>query len=478
MLINGNNYNFGRLIYLTIIRNVSNAALQSKNWSSKALEQSDNITICFDPKRDVNLNTRIDFYIKHLGDAGVGNNGYLTTANIDIYNIGPALQQFLDAYNAYKSEGHFAGVNTKKYAAVLQVGYQGNEKRTTIFAGRISSFVMERQQNNSTVDNVWHFFCQYPTAEENGTLDDNKAQSGTNYAIEYGDTFDPNQTYTSWENLLKTAICARRREIFTLQGVDENAYKYSFETDVDLEDPLSEKSTPLVVQPQMVAINLQDFSKYYKIEYRVSKRSIELKTVKEYWQQQVPVNGWQINTSNVQKLATNIARAVNCHARVELNEQTGIQTIYIYPAGWAEQVPYRGKADYLIVDYQNLRKPPQVSANMLQLDMLMEPSMRPGDTIELQISPDFQKIHPHPTFEANYSSMANATTVFAGANFLGQTVLAEDEKRRNAIASAGNIFNTQFIARIVEFRGSSHTSEWSTNVDCYGVVVNGKELTL
>lgn len=54
----------------------------------------------------------------------------------------------------------------------------------------------------------------------------------------------------------------------------------------------------------------------------------------------------------------------------------------------------------------------------------------------------------------------------------------EDEKRKNAIASAGNIFNTQFIATIVEFRGSSHTSEWSTKVDCYGVVVGGKEATL
>lgn len=477
MLINGNNYNFGRIIYLTIIRNVSNSALQSKNWSSKALEQSDNITICFDPKRDVKFNTRIDFYVKHLGDAGVGNNGYFTTANIDVYNIGPALQQFLDAYNAYKSEGHFAGVNTKKYAAVLQVGYQGNEKRTTIFAGRISSFVMERQQSNSTVDNVWHFFCQYPTPEENGTIGTDKAQSGTDYAIEYGDTFDPNQTYSSWENLLKSAICARRREVFTLQGVDENAYKYSFETEVDLETPGEKNSTPLVVQPQTVAINLQDFSKYYKIEYRVSKRSIELKTVKEYWQQQVPVNGWQINSSNVQKLATNIARAVNCHARIELNEQTGIQTIYIYPAGWAEQVPYRGKADYVIPDYQNLRKPPQVSANMLQLDMLMEPSMRPGDTIELTISPEFQKTHPHPTFEANYT-MSNVTTVFAGANFVGLAEMNEDEKRKNAIASAGNIFNTQFIATIVEFRGSSHTSEWSTKVDCYGVVIGGKEATL
>lgn len=477
MWLNGTKHNFGRVIYLTIFRDVSNSALQSTDWAQQTLEKTDNITLCFDPKRDVNLNTRIDFYVKHMGDAGVGNNGFFTTANIDVYNIGPAIQQFLDAYNAYKSEGHFAGVNTKKYAVVLQVGYAGEEKRTTIFAGRISSFVMERRQNDNSVDNVWHFFCQYPTSEENGQLGTEKAYSGQNYATEYGDTFNPNQTYTSWENLLKSAICARRREIFALQGTTENVYKYSFEADVESETESGQNSTPLVVKPETVTVNLQDFSKYYKIEYRVSKRSTELKTVKEYWQQQVPVNGWQINSSNVQKLATNIARAVNCHARVELNEQTGIQTIYIYPAGWAEQIPYRGDADYIIVDYQNLRKPPQVSANMLQLDMMLQPSMRPGDTIELRITADFQKAHPHSTFEANYS-MANATTVFAGANFIGLTDMSEEEKRKNAIASAGNIFNTQFIATIVEFRGSSHTAEWSTKADCYGVVIGGKETTL
>ena len=88
MLINGNNYNFGRLIYLTIIRNVSNNALQSKTWTQQALEQSDNITICFDPKRDTKFNTRIDFYVKHLGDAGVGNNGYFTTEERGVSYMG------------------------------------------------------------------------------------------------------------------------------------------------------------------------------------------------------------------------------------------------------------------------------------------------------------------------------------------------------------------------------------------------------
>lgn len=486
---------FGRLIYLTLIKRVSNASVQSKKWTAAELDKLsttptgvskdgeslyDNITICFDPSREDQkgqLNTRIDFYVKHMGDAGVGNNGYYTTANIDVYNIGPGIQQFLDAYNAYQSKGHFKDVNTKKYAAILQVGYKDTNKRVTVFAGHISSFVLDRQQNNSTIDNVWHFFCQYPDAQQNGEVGSNRAQSGTDYATEYGDTFMPAQTYTSWENLLKTALCSRRREVFTLVGIDESMYKYTFETDVDFDNPFEDLQTPMVVQPETIDLNMHNFDKYYKIEYRVSKRSVELPTVKEYWQQQVPVQGWRLETSDVQKLATSIARAVNCHARVELDEQTGIQTIYIYPAGWAEQVVNAGPTDYIIVDYQNLRKPPQVSANMLHLDMIMEPSMRPGDLIELRISEGFSKIHPHYTFEPNFS-MANTTTVFAGSNFVGLAQMNEDERQKNAIASAGNIFNTQFVATFVEFRGSSHSAEWSTGVDCYGVVVNGKETSI
>ena len=74
--------------------------------------------------------------------------------------------------------------------------------------------------------------------------------------------------------------------------------------------------------------------------------------------------------------------------------------------------------------------------------------------------------------------MANTTTVFAGANFIGLAQMNEDERKRQAIASAGNIFYTQFITTIVEHRGSSHSAEWSTKADCYGVVVNGKRRTM
>lgn len=476
---------FGRIIYLTLIRRLSNAQVQQKEWTADVLEKTNSVTICFDPSRNTNLNTRIDFFVKHLGDSGIGNNGYYATANIDVWNIGPALDQFLTAYGAYSSEGHFKDVNTKKYAAILQVGFKGSTERTTVFAGHISSFVLDRQQSNNTVDNVWHFLCQYPDPQQNETAGENRidVSGGETYELPQ---WNPTQTFTSWEEYLKNAICYHKRTVYELRpaNLEEQTDSFSVASNV-IEDDESKISriitpfveTPMVPTPLQVHLARRDFDKWFKIEYRVSKRSIELESVKKLWQQQVPISSWNLDVSSLQNTVSSIARGLNCHARVELDETLQKQVIYIYPVGWAEQVFHKGPADYTIVDYQNLRKPPQVSANMFHLDMVLEPAMRPGSILELQVSESFMDKYKHPTFEPSFS-MGNAATVFAGANFIGLANMTEDEQKRNAIASAGNIFNTKFVATIVEHRGSSHTSEWTTSVDCYGVVINGQEVSV
>lgn len=470
MKIKGENYNFGRVIYLTLIRRVDNAKI-TQTWTEAQLENTDNITICFDPARDVNLATRIDFYIKRMGDAGIGNNGAYQIANIDVWNIGAAIQEFLDAYHAYEMEGHWDDINTKKYAVVLQVGYKGDSVKTTIFAGHISSFVLERKQSSTSVDNVWHFFCQYPDPQQNGKAGDNKAISGTNYASP--DYWSPTQTFLSWEAYLKEAIMSRPREVYTLNQKNSALNVLSFvETNITKQD----QEQLMCIVPHTEKINSVNFNKYFQIEYRFSKSGGELKDVKRYWQQQVPVRGWRLDCSSLQKTISGIARTVNCHTRIELEENTGKQIIYIYPPVARITKNIKNDTDFIITDYQNLRNPPQVSANMLHLDMMMEPSIKPGSIIELRISPEFLKNHPHPTFEPNFS-MSNTATVFAGANFIGLANMAQDEKKKQAIASAGNIFNTQFVATMVELRGSSHTSEWATKVDCYSVIVNGQEVS-
>ena len=496
------NQGFGRVIYLTLIRRMSNRQVQENSWTQDQLEKLslnptrqkkngekiyDNVTICFDPSRSKDnkgnqkgkLNTRIDFQVKHMGDAGVGNNGFYVTANIDVWNIGPALDQFFDAYNAYKSDGRFKDVQTKKYAAVLQVGFKNSTERTTVFAGHISSFVLDRQQNNSTVDNVWHFLCQYPDPQQNENVGDNKVN------VKDGETYEPpewnaTQTFVSWEEYMKEGIAYHNRTLYEYETVDIEEDSESFYLPGVIEDDVAQMSkigTPYTEAPRVPAptaryLARKDFDKYFKIEYKVSKNSIELKKVKELWQQQIPISSWNLNVSSLKATVSSIARGLNCHARVELNEDT-TQTIYIYPAGWAEEIAYKGPSDYIITDYQNLTKPPQVSANMFHLDLIMEPSMRPGAIIELRISKDFWDKYKHPTFEPSFS-MANAATVFAGNNFIGLAQMTEDDKHRNAIANTGNIFNTQFVATIVEHRGSSHANEWTTSVDCYGVVAKGR----
>lgn len=476
---------FGRVIYLTLIRRLSNAQIQQKDWTAEELEKTNSVTICFDPSRNGNLNTRIDFQVRHLGDSGIGNNGYYATANIDVWNIGPALEQFLAAYGAYSSEGHFKDVNTKKYAAILQVGFKDSTERTTVFAGHISSFVLDRQQNNTTVDNVWHFLCQYPDPQQNGTVGENRinVSNGETYEVP---TWNASQTFMSWEEYMKEAICYHKRTVYELRpaSLEEQSDSFSVVPIVQ-EDDVAQMSKivkpyieiPMVPTPIQIHLARKDFDKWFKIEYRVSKRSIELESVKKLWQQKVPISSWNLDVSSLQNTISSIARGLNCHARVELDETLQKQVIYIYPVGWAEQVFHKGPADYTIIDYQNLRKPPQVSANMFHLDMVMEPGMRPGSIIELQISKGFKEKYQHPTFEPSFT-MANAATVFAGANFIGLAQMDEDEKKKNAIASAGNIFNTKFVATIVEHRGSSHNAEWSTGVDCYGIVINNEEVSL
>ena len=492
---------FGRVIYLTLIRRLSNNQVQQTGWDTeegleyleKLRSQENTITLCFDPWRNIDnntkhgqLNTRIDFQVKHMGDAGIGNNGFYVTANIDVWNIGPALEQFFDAYNAYKSDGQYKRVETKKYAAVLQVGFKDKQERTTIFAGHIASFICDRQQNNSTVDNVWHFLCQYPDPQQNTDSGDNKVKvkNGETYTPPTKKEWNATQTFTSWEEFLKTAICYHKQTIYELRPTNVAPQTDTFSVfPIVKEDDKAQMSVltkpfieiPMVPTPQRIYMNRLDFDKYFKIEYRVSRNSPLLPTVKELWQQKIPVPSWNLDVSSIQASITSIARAVNCHARLELDENTGKQTIYIYPAGWAEvDIVYKGPADYTIIDYQNLTKPPQVSANMFHLDMILEPAMRPGSIIELQVSEAFMNIYKHPTFEPTFS-MGNTATVFAGNNFIGLAQMAEDEKKRNAIASSGNIFNTKFIATIVEHKGSSHTTDWTTSVDCYGVVAkNGK----
>ena len=460
------NTNFGRVIYLTICRTDFDP-----NYTYKGYDNA--VTIVFDPKKIQNGNTRIDFWVKHSGaGAATNSNAAYSIANIDIYNIGPALQQFMDAYNSYTNSGqHWVETNVKRWACSLKVGHGDNLK--TIFTGYIGSYNVERVQTDSTVDTIWHLYAQYPTTDV-VVGEENKAVSGTDYTELATQWIQ--QTFVKGEDLLKAAVMARPRDVFAYVAIPNVPAEDSFSALTQYSKIPTQ--TKLAALPGLREINNENFDLFFKIKYQHFRTGQEYPEVKKMWQAQSPMSSWNMDYSNLQSALSEIAEKKNCYAYLELNEETGMQTIYIYPAGQKTYATH--KADYIIEDFQNLRRQPGVAANLLQLDMLMEPGVKPGDTFELRVSDTFikkQKFDEYgvPSFGVNFSgTMPNATTAFAGANFIGMHNMLNVQEKQNAVARTGNIFGNQYVSVFVVHQGSTHTSEWSTQVDCAGVVVGGE----
>lgn len=471
MEIKGNIYNFGRVVYLTIARNM----IDTRSPTSLIGSKPDVITIAFDPKRNPQWNTRIDFWVKHTGQTMSANaNSTYALANIDIYNIGPALQQFMDAYNEHDNSGSWKETNIKKYSCSLQVGYAGG-KRTTIFTGFIGSWNLERKQNDSTVDNVWHLYAQYPGGGEKVVAEEYKATSGVDYASTAQQELP--QTFITGEEYLKGAIMAFPRETYAYVAVDEIPKEESFIATIMGAQAQEQTQTNLVALPASREITPANFDTFFTIKYQHFRTGEEYPQVKEMWQRQEAMTAWNMDYSNLSSALSEIAAKKNCHATIQLDENTGMQTVYIYPAGKPAYKPGKG-ADFVITDFQNLRRQPGVSGGGLQLDMLLEPNAKPGDTFELRISKGFYRKYGNKlSFEPNFSdSMANATTVFSGANFLGVSNILTDDEKKTAMSQVGNVFGNKYVGIFIVHQGSTHTTEWSTQVDCWGVVANSGDI--
>lgn len=466
MLINGNNYNFGRVVYLTICRNGYNPARQFYG----DINSQEGVTIAFDPTTNPQLNTRIDFWVKKSGYSQDGTTA-ISKAKIDIYNIGPALQQFMNAYNAYsETDSRWAEQAVKKYACCLKLGYKDGPLKT-IFCGYIGSYNVERIQNDSTVDNVWHLYAQYPTPGVPMVGEANKAVNGEDYK-ELAQQWI-NQTFVSGEEYLKAAVMASPRETFALIAAPNLPEGETFS--ITNQSPIPTQ-TKLVALPEIREITNENFDKFFQIKYQHFRTGEEYQDVKEMWQKQNPMTAWNMSYDYLPVALEEIANAKKCHAYLDKNDDTGMQTIYIYPAG---EKPYQNQsADFIIEDFRNLRRPPAVSGSMLQLDMMMEPTAKPGDSFELTISKGFKKSQNNTfSFSVNISeSTATAGTVFAGSNFMGMSNVIAEKEKLEAIKGTGNIFWTKYIAIFVVHQGSTHSSEWSTQVDCGNIVLSSGDV--
>ena len=196
-------------------------------------------------------------------------------AAIDLYNIGPALQQFMDAYNKAKDNGYWKSVQISQYVCALQVGYQGSRK-TTIFAGVINSYNVERRQTDSTVDTVWHLFCAGTGGYSTTPMSQSEiAESGQDYSAELQEQNQTMQSYISGEAYIKSIVMSHPRQVYTLtdMGIAFDGDSFQIQTDLD--------NMGLVALPKTINVTNKNFNQYFEIKYMAFNSGVEEEWTKE-----------------------------------------------------------------------------------------------------------------------------------------------------------------------------------------------------
>ena len=461
MKIKGNNYNFGRVVYLTI----GKYSGDPYRYTGRVQQLTDTITIAFDPKTNPQLNTRIDFLVRHqYGAISTVTKAACSIASIDVYNIGPALDSFIDAYNNLANSGGTSKTNNiSKYVCVLEVGYYGGE-RTAIFGGVINSYNIERIQTTTAVDTVWHFYAAGTggSGQVNVTplTDAELAVSGKSYLEESIEENQILESFATGEDFIKAAVMKHPREVGILTDSSNDFITDSFSV-----TQLTNISKTRPALTYTVDITPANFDSYFKIVYKVRDLDTEDLDTRMLWKTKPIIPMGNFDYSNLPETLDKIARIKNCRADLRFNPNTGIQTIYIYTAQQSNKKS-KGKP-FVITDFENLLKPPTVSGKLVQVTMLLEPDIHPRDTIELRVSSAFTNKHKNFSFDVSYEGqMGNWSSVFAGSNFLGVASIQNQNNKIETIKSKGNIFNKQYQTLFIIHRGSTHTADWSTQVDC------------
>lgn len=461
MKIKGNEYNFGRVVYLTLGKVTGLKDPFAYKGTFRNL--TDMVTIAFDPKTNPQLNTRIDFLVRHqYGEVSSVTKSSCSIASIDIYNIGPALDQFIDAYNVSMMSGEQKVSDIKKYVCCLQVGYYGGEI-TTIFAGVINSYNVERIQSDKQVDTVWHLFAAGTggAGQINSTplTDAELAEIGKDYSQEAMDENRLLQSFVSGEEFIKAVIMKQPREVFELTATPEQAEKATFGLPIKV-------NTVATFAPMAVTreITNQNFNKYFSIQYRQSANSLEDAEARNIWKNKPAIQVGNVDYSNLQQALSQIVKVKNCATYLDTDYNTGIQTIYIWKIN--NEKKYTG-TPHVIQNFEHLIKPPTVSGRLIQFTLLLEPSIRARDTIEMRIDEKFGALHKNFSFDVDYGGqLGNWSSAFAGSNFIGMTQIQKTSNKVETIKTKGNIFNKKYQVLFVIHRGSTHTSEWSTQADC------------
>lgn len=467
MYIKGENYNFGRRVYFTIGK-ISGDPYDYTGFTSEKL--IDPVTICFDPRNIPQCNTRIDFWVRHqYGKISALTGSSCSIAAIDIYNIGPALEQFINAYNCSENNGEWKTKKITKYVCALQVGYD-NSPLYTIFAGVINSYNVERQQTQKNVETIWHFYCAgtggkgqtnwFPLAGED------IAVSGKFYTQDLV-TQNKCEVYENAASFLRNAIMKVPRFVYSFNNTSKIVSQESFSV---APEQVSSFRVPL---PIAGVITEKNFDKYFKIRYSAYNTGAEDWELRYIWENTGIPLMLNLDYSDLETTVSEIAKVKNCKASIQTEPNTGLIIINIYSPS-TENKNTQKRSDFVVKDFQNMIKPPVVSGKLIQFTFLLEPSLRAHDTVELQLTEGFSSVHQMPSFGVNFEGqMSNWATVFAGANFEGIANVEQNQKNKKAMTKKGNIFNKKYKAIFVMHQGSTHENEWSTTVDCSATEVKG-----
>lgn len=460
MLKKGDNYNFGRVVYLTIGKlSLDPKKSDPYTYRGDIDKLIDTITIAFDPLENPQLNTRIDFFVRNqYRQVSSITRSACSIASIDIYNIGPALESFIDAYNVSAQDGKFQTDTISKYCCTLQVGYHHGGEKQTIFAGVINSYNVERLQSDTQVDTVWHLYAAGTggAGQINTTslTDEELAVSGRDYTEYANMESELDQSYKTGEDFIKAIVMKHPRDVGVLSTVKNVTIPMTYSV-----QDISDQSTPLQANMTFTQkITNQNFDRYFKIIYKddETRRVWKNSTV-------IPINN--IDCISLQNALQEAARIKKSSAVLEQDPNTGLQNIYIS----LNKNTFKTKkgVPWVIYNFERLLKPPTVSGRLIQFTMLLQPSLRTGDTIELRVRNEFSKTHKYLSFDVDYGgTMGNWSTAFAGANFIGLADIQTSNQKVKTIKGKGNIFNKPYQALFVVHRGSTHTPEWSTQADC------------
>lgn len=463
MKLNGKEYNFGRLVYVTLIR----SDLASSNFMRTDMDKvlGNGITLCYDTARDVNFCTRIDFWVRHT-DGRSSENPIYSLCKLDLYNVGAGIRQFINAYDQY-NQGYWKQEDIKRFGLVIQVGYR-DAPLTTIFSGWVASYNVERQQSDKSVDEIYHLYAQNP-GQVPTPLTDQKATSGDDY-IEKAiyDTAAP-QTFVTGDAYIRDTVMKRQREVRVSHDVPMLNSSESW----TIQNGSIEKgatTSQSLATPDYITITPLNFDKYFTIKYiKAGNKTVEDADLKKEWTTFNNFRTFPLDYSKLPNAIHDIVSSRNCDSNIELDFETGLQIIYIWRAGSPIAAPKGLKTgrNWEIINFQNLQKSPTVSAGMIQFELMLEPTMKNMDTIELKL--DNNWAGATPSFNISFGNMANAATVAAGANFAGIYNTIKTDEKKAAMIGYGNVFDKRFYILFLEHSGSTHTADWTTRAECYGL---------